>query len=68
MDDVIITTLDNQELHDQITSEFLATMKKESLFLKLEKCRFMERQVEFLGYVINQGTVKAQRGLGARQC
>ena len=58
MDDVIIATLDVQELHDQITSEFLAIMKKESLFLKPEKCRFAERQVEFLGYVINQGTIR----------
>jgi Reverse transcriptase (RNA-dependent DNA polymerase) len=57
MDDVIITTPDNQELHDQITSEFLTIMKKESLFLKPEKCHFGERQVEFLGYIIDQGTI-----------
>ena len=57
MDDVIIVTPDDQELHDQITSEFLAIMKKESLFLKPEKCRFAERQVESLGYVIDQGTI-----------
>ena len=42
MDDIIIATPDNQELHDQITGEFLAVMKKESLFLKPEKCRFGE--------------------------
>jgi hypothetical protein len=42
MDDIIITTPDDQELHDQITSEFLAMMKKESLFLKPEKCCFGE--------------------------
>jgi RNase H-like domain found in reverse transcriptase len=58
MDNVIIATPDNQELHNQITSEFLATMKKESLFLKLEKCYFVERQVEFLGYIIDQGTIR----------
>jgi hypothetical protein len=42
MDNVIITTLDDQELHNQITGEFLAIMKKESLFLKPEKCHFGE--------------------------
>jgi Reverse transcriptase (RNA-dependent DNA polymerase) len=57
MDNVIIATPDDQELHDHITGEFLVVMKKESLFLKLEKCRFGERQVEFLGYVIDQGTI-----------
>jgi Reverse transcriptase (RNA-dependent DNA polymerase) len=42
MDDVIIATPDDQELHDHINSKFLAVMKKESLFLKPEKCHFGE--------------------------
>jgi hypothetical protein len=32
-------------------------MAKESLFLKLEKCQFTQRTMEFLGYVIDQGTI-----------
>jgi Reverse transcriptase (RNA-dependent DNA polymerase) len=40
MDDFIITTLDDQELHNQITDEYLEIMTKESLFLKPEKCQF----------------------------
>jgi Reverse transcriptase (RNA-dependent DNA polymerase) len=58
MDDFIITTPDDQTLHDQITDEYLEIMTKESLFLKLEKCQFTQRTMEFLGYIINQGTIR----------
>jgi hypothetical protein len=57
MDDFIIAMPDNQELYDQITDEYLDIMTKGSLFLKLEKCQFVQRTMEFLGYVIDQGTI-----------
>jgi hypothetical protein len=58
MDDFIIATPDDQKLHDQITDEYLEIMAKESLFLKPEKCQFAQRTMEFLGYVIDQGTIQ----------
>jgi hypothetical protein len=57
MDDFIITTLDNPKLHDQITDKYLEIMTKESLFLKPKKCQFTQKTMEFLRYVINQGTI-----------
>jgi hypothetical protein len=58
MDDFIIATPDDQKLHDQITDEYLEIMAKESLFLKPEKCQFAQQTMEFLGYVIDQGTIQ----------
>jgi Reverse transcriptase (RNA-dependent DNA polymerase) len=57
MNDFIIATPDNQKLHNQITKEYLEIMEKESLFLKSEKCQFTQRTIEFLGYIIDQGTI-----------
>jgi hypothetical protein len=42
MDDFIIATPDDQELHNQITDEYLEIMAKESLFLKPKKCQFAQ--------------------------
>jgi hypothetical protein len=53
MDNFIITTPDDQKLHNQITDEYLEIMAKESLFLKLEKCQFTQETMEFLGYIID---------------
>jgi hypothetical protein len=58
MDDFIIATPDDLRLHDQITREYLEIMSRESLFLKPKKCRFAERCLEFLGYIIDQGTIR----------
>lgn len=58
MDDVLIATPNDQLLHQQITHEFLDILEKESLFLKPEKCRFEQTNVEFLGYLIDEGTIK----------
>jgi hypothetical protein len=57
LDDFLIVTPDDPELHDQITKEYLEILEKESLFLKPEKCQFARKKIEFLGYVINQGTI-----------
>jgi Reverse transcriptase (RNA-dependent DNA polymerase) len=57
LDDFLIVTPDDPELHDQITKEYLEILEKESLFLKPEKCQFARKEIEFLGYVIDQGTI-----------
>jgi Reverse transcriptase (RNA-dependent DNA polymerase) len=57
LDDFLIVTPDDLALHDQIMKEYLEILKRELLFLKLEKCQFAKREIEFLGYVIDQGTI-----------
>jgi hypothetical protein len=60
MDDVAIGT-DNspkgQELHEQIVHEFLDILKKHSYFLKVSKCEIEKDNMEFLGFLVGNGTV-----------
>jgi Reverse transcriptase (RNA-dependent DNA polymerase) len=57
LDDFLIVTPNDLALHDQITKEYLEVIERESLFLKPEKCQFAKKEIEFLGYVIDQGTI-----------
>jgi hypothetical protein len=58
MDDIIIATPDNKALHEEIIREVLKVLKCESLFLKAKKCCFEQKEMEFLGYLITEGTLK----------
>src|SRR6266436_9152501 len=51
MDDILIYshTLSN---HRQIIRQVLTTLRKQRLFLKPEKCKFEQKEVEYLGLVI----------------
>ena len=40
MDDILIATDDNEELHEQIVHEVLDLIDQENFFLKLRKCLF----------------------------
>ena len=55
LDDVLIATGkdDPLELHDQIVQEWLEICRKYQLFLQTEKCHFKQRQVEYLGLLID---------------
>jgi hypothetical protein len=57
LDDFLIVTPDDLALHNQITKEYLEILEKELPFLKLEKCQFVKKEIKFLGYVIDQGTI-----------
>src|SRR5580658_9873573 len=61
MDDVAIET-DNTEqgkkLHRQITHEFLEVLGRHSYFLKVSKCEFEKEQIEFLGFLVTNGTTR----------
>ena len=59
MDDVAIGTDDSvqgQELHRQIIHEFLNILEQHSYFLKVSKCEFEKTQIEFLGFLVENGT------------
>ena len=58
MDDAIIAMEDNPEEHTVKVHHFLSKLQKHNLFLKPEKCRFHQKEVEYLGVIIGQGAVK----------
>jgi RNase H-like domain found in reverse transcriptase/Reverse transcriptase (RNA-dependent DNA polymerase) len=58
MDDILITTINDPVLHEQIIHEVLDLLEKESFFLKLSKCKFECKSIEYLGIVVEKGTLK----------
>jgi len=58
MDNMIITTEDDEVLHELCVNHILDKLEKFDLFLKPEKCKFHQREVEYLGVLIRNGTVK----------
>jgi hypothetical protein len=61
MDDVTIGTDDSSEgrkLHEQIIHNFLDILKQHSYFLKVSKCKFGKKRMEFLGFQVSKGMVK----------
>jgi hypothetical protein len=57
MDDVIIATEDDATIHKTKVEHFLNKLAQHDLFLKPEKCRFHQTEVEYLGIVIGNGKV-----------
>jgi hypothetical protein len=57
MDDILVATRDNLEEHRQLVHQILARLQKLDLFLKPARCIFETRRVEFLGVIIENGTV-----------
>src|SRR5258707_2034781 len=51
MDDILIYS-HTLSKHWQIICQVLATLQEQRLFLKPEKCKFEQKQVEYLGLVI----------------
>jgi hypothetical protein len=58
MDDILIATGDDLELHRQIVHEVLDLLEKESLFCKLTKCHFEQRSITYLGIIVKGGTIR----------
>ena len=57
MDDILIATDDNEELHEQIVHEVLDLINQENFFLKLRKCLFHQRSINYLGICIEGGCI-----------
>jgi hypothetical protein len=57
MDDAIIATRDDPQEHEQKVNHFLRKLAAHDLFLKPEKCKFHQKEVEYLGVVIGNGKV-----------
>jgi RNase H-like domain found in reverse transcriptase/Reverse transcriptase (RNA-dependent DNA polymerase)/Integrase zinc binding domain/Chromo (CHRromatin Organisation MOdifier) domain/Aspartyl protease len=58
MDDAIIAMEDDAVLHKSKVDHFLDKLQKNDLFLKPEKCKFHQKQVEYLGVIIGNGKVE----------
>jgi len=59
MDNAIIATAnDPAEEHSKKVHHFLKKLMQHDLFLKLEKCHFYKKEVEYLKVIIGQGKVQ----------
>ena len=52
---------DIKEGHNKLVEEVLTRLKENDLFVKLEKCRWKVREVEFLGVVVRPKGVEMQK-------
>ena len=57
MDDILITTPDDEELHAEIVNVVLDMLATEDFFLKLSKCSFHQRTMNYLGIRIEGGII-----------
>jgi len=60
IDDVMIVT-ETEEGHDEIVEEVLRRLEENDLFIKLEKCVWKVREVEFLEVIIGEDRVRIKK-------
>ena len=53
MDNILIFTPTLEE-HHQVVHEILKTLRHHQLFLKLEKCKFQRKSVDYLGLIVSK--------------
>ena len=61
IDDVIIAT-ELEEGHDELVAEVVERLQGNNLYVKLEKCKWKVREVEFLEVVIGPEGIKMEEG------
>jgi len=57
IDNIIVAT-DTKEEHDELVEEILKRLEENNLFVKLKKCQWKVKEVEFLGMVIGPQRVE----------
>jgi len=60
IDDVIVGT-ETEEGHDELVEEVIKRLEENDLYVKLEKCKWKVREVEFLGVVIRPERIKMEK-------
>ena len=58
-DDVIMGT-ETEEEHDEIVAEIIKRLEENNLYIKLEKCKWKVKEVDFLGVVIGPEEIKME--------
>jgi hypothetical protein len=58
MDDILIAMKDDAKFHEECIHKVLERLCLHDLYLKPEKCAFEQCQMEFLGVVLENGTVQ----------
>ena len=53
--------MNTEEGHDELVEEVLKRLEENDLFVKLEKCKWKVREVEFLGVIISPKGVEMQK-------
>jgi len=57
MDNILIATKDESTKHIVCTKQVCKIFKENDLYVKSEKCKFMVKKIEFLGFVIEDGKI-----------
>jgi len=60
IDNILVAT-DTEEGHDELVNEVLRRLEENDLSMKLEKCKWKVRKVEFLGVVIGPKGIEMQK-------
>jgi len=60
IDDVIVGT-ETEEGHDELVAEVIKRLEENNLYVKLEKCKWKVKEVEFLGVVIGLEGIKIEK-------
>ena len=58
--DNIIVGIEEKEKHDKVVEEIVKMLAENDLYMKLEKCKWKIREVEFLGVVIGPEGIKME--------
>ena len=56
LDDIVIFSRTKEE-HTRHVKEVLQRLQERSLYVKLEKCQFYKKKIEFLGFILGRGYV-----------
>jgi len=57
MDDMLIATHDNPTFHKKCVHRILQKLAVNDLYLKPQKCVFEQKRIEFLGVILQNGTI-----------
>jgi hypothetical protein len=66
MDDIAIHTQpfngemeqQHEQRHEQLIHQVLRKLEMHNLYLKPEKCKFIKREIEYLGMIVGNGVLK----------
>ena len=60
IDDVIVG-METEEGHDELVAEVIKRLEENDLYVKLEKCKWKVKEIEFLGVVIGLEGIKMEK-------